>query len=88
MHWRPSGLVHSFCNATDEPVCFLDMFVNQNFDEYLEACFALRAAVNRPESTVSEREFGERVAELDSEFGGTRYHDRRGEFVERYGLPR
>lgn len=88
MHWRPRGLVHSFWNATDEPVCFLDMFLNQNFDEYLEAFFALRDAVNQPESTVSDQEFGERMAELDSEFGVTQFHDRRGEILNRYELKR
>ena len=88
MHWRPSESVHSFWNATDEPVCFLDMFLNQNFDEYLEAFFAMRDEVNRSESTLSNREFGERMAKLDREFGVTQFHEQRGEIVERYGLKR
>lgn len=88
MHWRPRGVVHSFWNATDEPVIFLDMFLNQNFDEYLEAFFALREAATRPESTVSDREFGQQMAELDREFGVTQFHNQRGEILERYGLKR
>lgn len=88
MHWRPRGGVHSFWNATDEPVCFVDMFLNQNFDEYLEAFFTMRDAVRQPESTVSEREFGAWMAELDSEFGVTQFHERRGEILERYKLQR
>jgi len=88
MQWRPRGLVHSFWNATDEPVCFLDMFLNQNFDEYLEAFFALHQAVSRPESRISEREFGEQMEELDSEFGVTQFHGQRIEILERYGLKR
>lgn len=86
MHLRPRGLVHSFWNATDEPVCFLDMFLNQNFDEYLEIFFAMRGEVSRRDSTMTDREFGERMAALDREFGVTQFHDRRGEIVERYGL--
>lgn len=88
MHWRPRGLVHSFWNATDEPVRFLDMFLNQNFDEYLEAFFALREAATRPEPSVTDREFGERMAALDSEFGVTQFHNQRGEILERYDLKR
>ena len=88
MHWRPSGLVHSFWNATDEPVCFLDMFLNQNFDEYLETFFAMRDEASRSESTISDREFGERMSELDREFGVTQFHEQRGEILEQYGLKR
>ncbi|WP_227380237.1 cupin domain-containing protein [Haladaptatus halobius] len=88
MHWRPRGLVHSFWNATDEPVCFLDVFLNQNFDEYLEAFFAMRDEVSRSESTFTEREFGERMAELDHEFSVTQFHERRGKILEQYGLKR
>ncbi len=39
---RPRGLVHSFWNAGDKPLRFLDMFLNQNFDEYLEEFFEIR----------------------------------------------
>ena len=88
MHWRPSGLVHSFWNATDEPVCFLDTFVNQDFDEYLETFFAMRDELNRSESTLSDREFGEQMLKLDREFGVTQFHEQRGDIVERYGLKR
>ena len=88
MHWRPRGLVHSFWNATDEPVCFLDVFLNQNFDEYLEAFFAMRDAMNRSEPTISDREFGEQMSKLDREFGVTQFHEQRGEILERYELKR
>ena len=80
--------MHSFWNATDEPVCFLDMFLNQNFDEYLEAFFAMRDEVSRSEPTCTEREFGERMAELDHEFGVTQFHERWGEILEQYGWER
>ncbi|MWG36344.1 hypothetical protein [Halomarina oriensis] len=39
--------MHAFWNATDEPVCLLDLSFDQNFDEYLEALFALREATGR-----------------------------------------
>lgn len=85
-HWRPRGRVHSFWNATDEPVCFLDMFLNQNFDEYLEAFFALREELNRPGSGFTEQAYAEQLTALDREFGVTQYHERRDEILERYEL--
>ena len=81
MQWRPRGRVHSFWNATDEPVCFLDMSFNQNFDEYLEALFALRETLSR-----NGPEFDERKTELDREFGITWHHDRRETILDRHGL--
>ena len=84
--WRPRGRVHSFWNATDEPVCFLDMFFNQNFDEYLQAFFALREELNRPGSGFTEQAYVEQLAALDREFGITQYHERRDEILERYEL--
>jgi uncharacterized cupin superfamily protein len=81
MHWRPRGRVHSFWNATDEPLCFLDIYFNQNFDEYLEAFFAIRKTLSR-----DDPKFDERQTELDREFGVTWYHDRREAILERHGL--
>ena len=88
MCWRPRRLVHSFWNATDGPVCFLDMLLNQNFDEYLEAFFAMREEATRGDSPISGHEFGEWVSMLDREFGVTQFHERRGEILDRYGLRR
>lgn len=85
MFWRPRGRVHTFWNATDGPVCFLDVFLNQNFDEYLEAFFAMRDEASSGEATA-ERSFEHRLAALDLEFGVTQFHERRGEIVARFGL--
>lgn len=81
MQWRPRGRVHSFWNATDEPLCFLDMSFNQNFDDYLEAFFTIREELSR-----DDPEFDDRQTELDREFGLTWYHDRREAILDRYGL--
>lgn len=81
MQWRPRGRVHAFWNATDEPVCFLDFSFNQNFDEYLEALFALRETTSR-----NDPAFDARKTELDDEFGITWHPDRREAILDRYGL--
>lgn len=36
--FRPHGLKHTFFNPADKPMRFIDMFPNQGFEVYLEAC--------------------------------------------------
>ena len=38
-HMRPRGLTHTFFNASDKPVRFIDMYFNQPFEEFLEKVF-------------------------------------------------
>lgn len=38
-HMRPRKLKHTFWNASDQPLRFMDMYFNQPFEEYLEKVF-------------------------------------------------
>ncbi len=38
-HLRPRMIEHTFFNATDKPLRFVDMYFNQPFDEYLDRIF-------------------------------------------------
>jgi mannose-6-phosphate isomerase-like protein (cupin superfamily) len=38
-HLRPRGLMHTFFNASDKPLRFIDMYFNQPFEEFLEKVF-------------------------------------------------
>ncbi len=38
-HLRPRMLTHTFWNATDKPLRFVDMYFNQPFEEFLEQIF-------------------------------------------------
>lgn len=38
-HMRPRLIKHTFFNASDQPLRFIDMYFNQPFEEYLEAIF-------------------------------------------------
>ena len=38
-HLRPRLITHTFWNASDKPLRFLDMYFNQPFEEYLEQLF-------------------------------------------------
>ncbi|MGE5335094.1 MAG: hypothetical protein ACM3N4_10375 [Nitrososphaerota archaeon] len=97
MQVRPRGLVHTFWNATDKPVRFLDMFLNQNFDEYLVEFFRLVAEAGQKQQTIGvpatarrspDPDTTRRIAELDREFGITMFHERRQSILETYGLER
>lgn len=38
-HFRPRQLTHTFWNASDEPLRFIDMYFNQDFEVFLERIF-------------------------------------------------
>lgn len=38
-HFRPRMLPHTFWNASDQPLRFVDMYFNQPFEEFLERIF-------------------------------------------------
>lgn len=38
-HLRPRMIKHTFWNATEQPLRFIDMYFNQPFEEYLEKIF-------------------------------------------------
>lgn len=38
-HLRPRGITHTFWNASETPLRFIDMYFHQAFEEYLEAIF-------------------------------------------------
>jgi mannose-6-phosphate isomerase-like protein (cupin superfamily) len=38
-HLRPRMITHTFWNASDKPLRFIDMYFNQPFEEYLERIF-------------------------------------------------
>lgn len=86
MALRPAGLVHTFFNATDEPVRFADMFFNQNFDEYLVEYFRILEAGDRSPLGHGDPAIIRRFDELDERFGVVMFHDQRQHFVETYGL--
>ena len=84
MMMRPRGLVHSFWNSGDVSLRFLDMFLGQNFDEYLEAFFELMDEMARNGSSWTDPQVGGRLAELDREFGVTQFPERRREILDKY----
>ena len=83
---RPRGLVHSFWNAGDEPLRFLDMLLNQNFDDYLEEFFGIMAQMTRNKQTFADPDIANRIEVLNREFGVTTFPEKRQAIVEEYEL--
>jgi quercetin dioxygenase-like cupin family protein len=81
-HLRPRGIVHTFWNATDKPVRFIDMFFNQNFEDYLEEVRNLLTSNPGPPSP----DVLKRIGELDKQYGVTVFPELQQEIMAKYGL--
>jgi uncharacterized cupin superfamily protein len=84
---RPHGMMHCFWNASDKPCRFLEMYCNQNFDEYLEELFySLVPDMVKNNLTAADPGIKKRSDELHKEFGAILFPEKRNEIVEKYGL--
>jgi mannose-6-phosphate isomerase-like protein (cupin superfamily) len=85
-HLRPHGIVHTFWNASDQPLRFIDFYPNQNFEEFFpELSAAVGGMMSRGVSPASE-EFIQALQALDTKWGMIAYYDQRQSIVEKYGL--
>jgi quercetin dioxygenase-like cupin family protein len=86
-NFRPRGIVHSFWNASDKPLRFVDCFFNQNFEDYLEDLFhKIIPDMVKNNLTPESPEIAKRIETLDKKFGVVWFHDKRQPIVEKYGL--
>lgn len=84
---RPRRIVHSFWNASDKPLRFIDCFFNQNFEDYLEELFhKIIPDMIKRKLTPATPEISSRIAALDKTFGVTWFHDRRQAIIDKYKL--
>lgn len=86
-HLRPRGIKHTFWNASDAPLRFIDMYFNQPFEEYLERTFHQLTPENgypeNSEKKKKEKEF------LTQKFGIVHLPNSREErkaIADKYGL--
>ncbi len=86
-HFRPRNLRHTFWNASDQPLRFVDMYFNQPFEEFLERIFHDLTPENgyQPGSDKLRQERDK----LDKKFGlvylPTAFEERQA-IVAKYGL--
>jgi mannose-6-phosphate isomerase-like protein (cupin superfamily) len=86
-HLRPRKIKHTFFNASDKPLRFVDMYFNQPFEEYLERLFfeltAEKGFLEGSDAKIQE------MIKLNEQFG-VRFpagaFEERDELVRQFGL--
>jgi mannose-6-phosphate isomerase-like protein (cupin superfamily) len=86
-HLRPRNLVHTFFNASDKPLRFVDMYFNQPFEEFLEKVFFEYT----PEKgyPFGSKERDQVMNKLNEQYGlvfAPTSNDERNALIQKYGL--
>lgn len=86
-NFRPRGIIHSFWNAHDKPLRFIDCFFNQNFEDYLEALFhKIIPEMVQNNLNPASPAIASQIAALDKKFGVTWFHEQRQAIIDKYSL--
>ncbi len=86
-HFRPRNLRHTFWNASDQPLRFVDMYFNQPFEDFLERIFhELTPEKGYPQGSDQLRQEHERLNEqYGLVYAPTAFEERQA-IVNKYGL--
>lgn len=86
-HFRPRKLEHTFWNASEKPLRFIDMYFNQNFEDFLEELFhQIFPDMIKNNLTPKDPEIANRLKNLDMRFGITTFPEKRQPIINKYGL--
>lgn len=87
-HLRPRGMVHVvWNNSTDELLRIIDMYFNQNFEDYLEELyFKIFPEIIQGKASFDDPEVAKRIDDLNKEFGLTYFPEQLQPLVDKYGL--
>lgn len=86
-HMRPRGIVHTFWNANSTPARYIDMYFNQNFEDFLEELNdRLLPDMERNKLSPQDPRIAKWWADLDRRFGIITYFDKRQALVDKYQL--
>ncbi len=85
-HLRPHGIVHTFWNASDKPLRFIDIYPNQNFEDFFPELSALMGGLMSRGVSPASDEFLQPMRALDEKWGMVAYYEQRQSIVEKYGL--
>jgi len=86
-HFRPRKLEHTFWNSSDQPLRFIDMYFNQNFEDFLEELFhrifpdMMKNNLNPQDPSIAKQ-----LKNLDMRFGITTFQEKRQPIIDKYGL--
>jgi mannose-6-phosphate isomerase-like protein (cupin superfamily) len=86
-HLRPRGIVHTFWNAGNEKLRFMDLYFNQNFEDYLEELFhSIYVDMAKNKMTPMDAPIAKRMDDLNAKFGCTMFPEKRQAIMDKYGL--
>ena len=86
-HLRPHGIVHTFWNATDKPARCIDMYFNQDFDNFLEEAFGkLVPDLIKRGIPLTSKEATDKMNKLNARYGITMFDEQRQPIMDKYGL--
>jgi oxalate decarboxylase/phosphoglucose isomerase-like protein (cupin superfamily) len=86
-HLRPRMLKHTFWNASEKPLRFIDMYFNQPFEDYLEKVFHEITPENGYPLDSEKRR--DKMKSLAEQYGVIRFPnalDERKAIIAKYGL--
>ncbi|MEJ5962635.1 cupin domain-containing protein [Pedobacter immunditicola] len=83
---RPHDIVHTFWNASDEPLSFIDIYPNQNFDLFLVELVKNFNQLRVEGIALDSKEGQRRLDVNNAEWGIVIYHDQRKGIMDKYGL--
>lgn len=86
-HFRPRNLVHTFFNNTDKLFRGIDMYFNQNFEDYLEEMFhKIIPEMQQKKLTPEDPSIAKRMHSLHEKFGMVGFPEKRQAIIDKYGL--
>ncbi len=86
-HFRPRGMVHTFFNQTDKPFRGIDMYFNQNFEDFLEEMFhQLIPEMQQKKLTPQDPGIAKRMDALHEKFGLVGFPEKRQAIIDKFGL--
>lgn len=86
-HMRPREIVHTFWNETDKPARFIDMYFNQDFDNFLEEMFVkLVPDLMKRGISFTSKEATDKMNLLYVHYGITMFDEQRQPIIDKYGL--
>ena len=86
-HLRPRKIEHTFWNGSDKPLRFIDMYFNQNFEDFLEELFhQIFPDMMKQHLTPADPQIAKRLEDLNKRFGVTMFDEKRQPLIDKYGL--
>jgi mannose-6-phosphate isomerase-like protein (cupin superfamily) len=87
MHLRPRNMEHTFWNNSDKPLRFLDLYFNQNFEEFLEEIFhKIFPEMVANKLTPTDPSIIKKMTDLNDKFGIVSFPEKRQAIIDKYGL--